>query len=115
MKNSISSFLFILLTTISTAQEFKTPVEYLNYIGKESEIISRTTWKYTTTVAHTKNARRIDATRKALIKSIQNATKKIEVLKDGYKGDVEYKNQLLAYLSISEKHINEEYDKIIDM
>ena len=27
----------------------------------------------------------------------------------------EYKNQLLAYLSISEKHINEEYDKIIDM
>lgn len=106
--------MFFCLTTISHAQEFKSPIDYLNYIGKESEIISRTTWKYTTTVAHTKNARRIDATRKSLVKSIQNAAKKIEAL-NGYKGDVEYKNQLLAYLSISEKQINQEYDKIIDM
>ena len=115
MKITLSSFLFFCLTTFSSAQEFKSPIDYLNYIGKETEIISRTTWKYTTTVAHTKNARRIDATRKSLVKSIQNATKKIEALKDGYKGDVEYKNQLLAYLSISEKQINQEYDKIIDM
>ena len=115
MKTVLRSFLFFFFATITNAQEFKTPVDYLNYIGKETNIISRTTWKYTTTVAHTKNARRIDATRKSLVKSIQNATKKIEALKDGYKGDVEYKNQLLAYLSISEKQINEEYDKIIDM
>jgi hypothetical protein len=115
MKITLSSFLFFCLTTFSSAQEFKSPIDYLNYIGKETEIISRTTWKYTTTVAHTKNARRIDATRKSLVKSIQNATKKIEALKDGYKGDVEYKNQLLTYLSISEKQINLEYDKIIDM
>lgn len=115
MKIALSSFLLFFFATISNAQEFKTPVDYLNYIGKETEIISRTTWKYTTTVAHTKNARRIDASRKSLVKSIQNATKKIEALKEGYKGDVEYKNQLLAYLSISEKQINEEYDKIIDM
>lgn len=115
MKITLSSFFFFFLATISNAQEFKTPVDYLNYIGKETEIISRTTWKYTTTVAHTKNARRIDATRKSLVKSIQNAAKKIDALKDGYKGDVEYKNQLLAYYSISEKQINQEYDKIIDM
>lgn len=115
MKTYLSVILFFLVTTISTAQEFKTPVDYLNYIGKETNIISRTTWRYTTTVAHTKNARRIDATRKSLVKSIQNASKKIEALKDGYKGDVEYKDQLLAYFSISEKYISEEYDKIIDM
>lgn len=115
MKTALSSFLLFFFATISNAQEFKTPVDYLNYMGKETEIISRTTWKYTTTVAHTKNARRIDATRKSLVKSIQNATKKIEALKDGYKGDLEYRNQMLAYLSISEKQINEEYDKIIDM
>lgn len=115
MKTYLSIILLILATTILTAQEFKTPIDYMNYIGKETTIISRTTWKYITTVAHTKNARRIDATRKSLVKNIQNAAKKIEVLKDGYKGDVEYKNQLLAYLSISEKYINEEYDKIIDM
>ena len=104
---------FIILTT--SAQEFNTPVDYLNYISKETSIISRTTWKYTSAVAHSKNARKIDATRKALIKSIQNATKKFEALKDGYKGDLEYQKQLLAYLAISENQINQEYDKIINM
>ncbi len=115
MKTALSSFLLFVFATISNAQEFKTPVDYLNYIGKETELVSRSTWKYTTTVAHTKNARRIDATRKALVKTIQNASKKIEALKEGYNGDVEFRNQMLAYLSISEKQINQEYDKIIDM
>ncbi|MFV8365859.1 LIC11966 family surface protein [Flavobacterium sp. XS1P27] len=115
MKLTITSLLFLITITFSNAQEFKTPVDYLNYIGKETDAISRTTWKYTSAVAHSKNARRIDVTRKTLVKSIQNATKKIEALKDGYKGDVEYKEQLLAYLSISEKQINQEYEKIINM
>jgi hypothetical protein len=97
------------------AQEFKAPVDYLNYIGKEQEGISKSMWKYTSAVAHSKSARRIDNTRKLLVKSIQTANKKIAALKDGYKGDLEYRNQMLEFLSISEKHINEEYDKIIDM
>ena len=115
MKSTFTALLFLLTVTITTAQEFKTPVDYLNYIGKETEGISRTTWKYTSAVAHSKNARKIDVTRKTLVRSIQTAAKKIEALKEGYKGDVEYKDQLLAYLSISEKQINQEYDKIIDM
>lgn len=97
------------------AQDFKTPVDYLNFIGKETDAISRNTWNYTKAVAHSKSARRIDATRKALIKSIQNATKKITALKEGYKGDTEYRDQLLSYLAISEKYINDDYGKIIDM
>lgn len=107
----ITLFCFI----VTQAQDFKTPVDYLNFIGKETDAISRNTWNYTKAVAHSKSARRIDATRKALIKSIQNATKKITSLKDGYKGDTEYRDQLLAYLSISEKYINDDYGKIIDM
>ncbi|RYJ51894.1 hypothetical protein DR871_006510 [Flavobacterium petrolei] len=115
MKSTFTLLLLLLVTTFTNAQEFKTPVDYLNYISKETDIISRTTWKYTSAVAHSKNARKIDVTRKTLVKSIQNATKKIEALKDGYKGDMEYKNQLLTYLAISEKQINQEYEKIINM
>jgi hypothetical protein len=84
-------------------------------MAKESEIISKNTWKYTLAVAHSKSARKIDHTRKGLIKSIQNAKMKIENAKDGYKGDIEYRDQMIAYLTISESHINEEYDKIIDL
>ncbi|MGX7666615.1 LIC11966 family surface protein [Flavobacterium pedocola] len=97
------------------AQQFKTPVAYLSYIGKEQENISKSMWKYTSAVAHSKSARRIDNTRKQLIKSIQDASKKITAVTNGYNGDLEFRNQVLDYLSISEKNINEEYDKIINM
>lgn len=107
--------LFILFQFIAIAQEFKTPVDYLSYIGKEQDMIAKSTWKYTKAVAHSKSARRIDNTRKQLITSIKNASKKISAIKDGYKGDQEYKNQILEYLSFVEKSINEEYEKIIDM
>ena len=110
----------LLIFTISTslnmvAQEFKSPVEYLTYIEKEQGAISKSTWKYTTAVAHSKSARKIDNTRKQLLKSIEVAQKNISNLKDGYKGDVEYKNQVVQYLDICKININEEYEKLIDL
>ncbi|OYQ31940.1 hypothetical protein CHU92_14955 [Flavobacterium cyanobacteriorum] len=109
-------FLFAYAASFSAvAQNFKTPIEYLNYIGKETEQISASTWKYTKAVAHSKRARKIEATRKELIKSIQSAIKKIEAAKNGYNGDTEYRDQLLAYLTVTENYINEEYSKIINL
>ncbi len=115
MKIKTLILLTFLFSLTLNAQEFKTPVDYLGYIGKEQEMISKSMWKYTSAVAHSKSARRIDNTRKLLVKSIQTAHKKISGLKDGYKGDLDYRNQMLDFLTISEKNINEEYDKIIDM
>lgn len=115
MKQFLLCLSFLALSVASQAQDFKTPVEYLNFVGKETENIAASTWKYTKAVAHSKRAKKIDATRKELLKSIKTAAKKVEGAKDGYKGDTEYRDQLLAYLSISEKYINEEYDKIINM
>ncbi len=115
MKNCLFIVALFCFSISVNAQEFKTPVEYLNYIGNEQENISKSMWKYTSAVAHSKSARRIDNTRKLLVKSIQTAAKKIAALKDGYQGDIEYRNQILEYLAISEKNINEEYDKIINM
>lgn len=109
-------FLLILLVNVSAiAQNFKTPVDYLMFINKEQVIISKSTWKYTSAVAHSKSARRIDSNRKQLVKTIQNAKTKIGSLKDGYKGDVEYKDQVIQYFDFCEKNLNEEYDKIINM
>ncbi|WP_396158138.1 hypothetical protein [Flavobacterium sp.] len=107
--------LFFAMSANLIAQEFKSAEEYLTYIEKEQGLISKSTWKYTTAVAHSKSARRIDNTRKQLIKSIEAAQKKINILKDGYKGDVEYKNQVLQYLDICKININEEYEKLINM
>jgi len=72
MKKHLLLTFVVLVAVTANAQDFKTPVEYLNYIGKETDVISKTTWNYTKAVAHSKSARKIDATRKTLIKSIQN-------------------------------------------
>ncbi|WP_370031080.1 hypothetical protein [Flavobacterium sp. 28YEA47A] len=115
MKKIIFAIFTLFIVTIAKSQGFKTPIDYLNFIGKGSAVISRNTWNYTKAVAHSKSARKIDASRKTLLKSIQNASKKIGGLKNGYRGDTEYRDQFLSYLSISEKYINDEYEKIIDM
>lgn len=106
---------FFLSVQALYAQEIKSPTDYLNYISKEQTAISKSTWKYTSAVAHSNSARKIDNTRKQLVKSIQSAKKKISALKDGYKGDVEYRDQVLHYFDFCEKNLNEEYDKIINM
>ncbi len=107
--------LFLFLNVSAFAQNFKTPVDYLTFLNKEQVIISKSTWKYTSAVAHSKSARKIDNNRKQLVKTIQNAKAKIGSLKEGYKGDVEYRDQVIQYFDFCEKNLNEEYDKIINM
>ncbi len=115
MKNFFIGTLLVLCCSILHAQEFKTPLEYLNYISKEQGPIAKSTWKYTKAIAHSKSDRKIDATKNQLIKSIQKAKEKINLLKEGYKGDVEYKDQVLQYFEFCELNLNEEYNKIINM
>lgn len=109
------TFLLLLTTFFTFGQDFRNPVDYLNYLGKEQQSIARSTWRYTSAVAHSTNARRIETTRKQLVNSIKNSSKKIEAIKNGYKGDLEFRDKLLNYLYFAEKNINEEYGKIIDL
>lgn len=115
MKKLLFASTLFLLSTIALAQDFNTPVAYLEYINKQESEISKNMWKYTKTIAHSKSARKIDATRKNLVKTIQNAKDNISKIKDGYKGDIVYRDQVVKYLSVSEIIINEEYSKIVDM
>lgn len=97
------------------AQNFKTPVEYLNYIGKETQQISNSTWIYTKNIAHSNDNELIEQSKLQLLQKLQLSSDKILALKNGYRGDLEYRNQLLAYFSLSEKYINDDFDKIINL
>lgn len=114
MRYKFVFLLFLSLNAIVFGQKFKTPDEYLSYIKSEEINISESNWKYTSAIAH-KNWIQIDEAKKNLIKTLQNAKKKIGKLKEGYNGDVEYKNQIIKYFDYCEKTLNEEYDKIIDL
>jgi hypothetical protein len=114
MKKITFIVLFFVTTTLF-AQDFKSPLEFLEYIGKQEENITKETWKYTKTIAHSKSGKKIDATRKNLIKSIQTAKNNVLKLKNGYNGDVEYRDIIIEYLNVSEIIITEDYSKIIDL
>lgn len=101
------------MTFSVTAQKFKSPVEYLDFIGKEQKTISKNMWKYTQAVAHSKSDRNINNKRKVIIKSIERAITKIKKA-EGFDGDT-YKNQVLDYLNFSRDLMNADYAKIIDM
>jgi hypothetical protein len=115
MKIKAVSLIMFLMCLTSHAQQFKTPVDYLNFISKEQVTISKSTWNFIKAQAHSKSDRRINATRKTVIKNIQTVSQKISALKDGYNGDVEYRDQIVQYFSFLENYMNEDLGKIIDL
>ncbi len=106
--------LFVCVFQTSTAQNFKAPNEYLAFIGKENKKISKSMWKYTKSVAHSKSARRIEGDRKRLIKSLERAMIKIKNAKP-FEGEDDYKAQVLAYMDLRTKILQNDYAKIVDM
>lgn len=114
MKNYLL-LLFLLVTNFIIGQEFESASNYLDFISKEQETIFKSTWRYTKAVSHGRSNKKIDKTRKALLRTIENSKHKIAALKKGYKGDIEFRDQILSYFSFTEKLITEDYDKIIDM
>ena len=106
-------FLCVLISGTSIAQSFDNASEYLDFVGEEQQNITKSMWKYTKAVAHSKSDRSIDGKRKNLIKTIDRAIAKIEKA-DGYDGD-EYKNQVLRHMNFNKDLLNQDYAKIIDM
>ncbi len=115
MKKVLLFISCLLFSWAFTAQNFKSPVEYLEFIGAEQTAISKSMWNYNKSVAHTKSAKRVDATRNQLVKTIETATKKIQGLQNGYDGDKDYQEKVIEFLNISKNMINNDYENIIDL
>ncbi|WP_299889640.1 hypothetical protein [uncultured Lacinutrix sp.] len=112
----LTKLLFALLLIASfqsNAQSFDTAVEYLDFLRKEQEIVTKSTWKYTKAVAHSKSDKNINKKRKVLIKTVERAIAKIERAQ-GFDGD-DYKNNVLKHMRLNESLLKQDYAKIIDM
>ena len=112
LSSTFTALLFF-FSIIVQSQSFKTASEYLDFVGKEQEAVTKNMWKYTKAVAHSKSDRTIDAKRTVLVKSVEKAIDKIEKA-DGFDGDT-YKNQVLNYMRLSESLLKLDYAKIIDL
>ncbi len=112
MKKSLT--LLVLFITVSlSAQNFNSALEYLEFIGKKQETISKNSWKYTKAVAHSKSTAKIRQRRKVLIRSVDKAIKNITHA-NGFQGD-DFKNKVLENLKLQKQVLLNDYSKIIDM
>ena len=114
--NTIKSLLTLFIFSIAflgNAQDFKTPIAYLDFVSDEQELISKSMWKYTKAVAHSRSDKNINKKRQVLIKTMERAILKIERA-NSYEDDG-YKNQVLEHLNFNKDLLNEDYAKIIDM
>ncbi|TBN06685.1 hypothetical protein EYD45_02030 [Hyunsoonleella flava] len=113
LKRTYSILLCLFATIMMNAQTFKTPTDYLDFVGKEQKSITRNMWNYTKALAHSKSDRTIDSRRKILIKTVERAIAKITKA-EGFDGNT-YKNQVLKHLNFNLNLLKEDYAKIIDM
>lgn len=106
--------IFLMLASISSfGQSFNSPLEYLEFISDEQELITKNMWQYTKAIAHSKSEKKVDARLNSLFKTIEKAIAKIEKA-DSYEGD-EYKAQVLKNIRMNESLLKQDYDEIIDM
>lgn len=114
MKSFLCFLFFYGWMATGLSQTFHSPDEYLAYIKAQEVNITKSSWKLVAAKAHKNWIRAYDA-QKQLLKDIQSAKKKIAKIKDGYKGDVEYRDQILLYFDLYEKSVNREFQKIISL
>ncbi|MEO1052691.1 MAG: hypothetical protein AAFX87_18805 [Bacteroidota bacterium] len=115
LKATFAVVLFSLcLTTFSKAQQFESPVDYMQFISEQHLAISQDMMSYTSAAAHSKRAKKIDRKRQELLKTSLSARNKISKM-PGYEGDKSYRDAVVEYLKISYSVLNEDYAKIVDM
>jgi K+/H+ antiporter YhaU regulatory subunit KhtT len=108
------ALLLALLSTQANAQTFATAGEYMSFIGKHNQEITKDYLSYTSTVAHSKRARKIENRRKALLQSVNDASKKIAAMPP-YNGDKSYRDSTAAFLKLTYHVLNDDYDKILNL
>jgi len=107
------SLTFILTISSVKAQSFKTALDYLNFVGEEQTEVTKSMWKYTKAVAHSKRDSKINKRREQLLKQVAESKKNITKAK-GFDGD-DFKNEVLKLININESMLKQDYAEIIDM
>lgn len=113
MKKIICSLTILLFISAGSAFA-QGPVEYMDAISKENQAITEQFIAYTSTVAHGKSARKVEKNRKELLKLVDQALSKAKKL-SAYNGDNTLKEATVQYLDLTQKALNEDYAKIVDM
>jgi hypothetical protein len=86
----------------------------MDYMNAQQKKIGEDMWHYTSAVAHSKNARKIEFNRKELLKTTLSAKNSIAKMSD-FEGDASLRDSMVSYLNMSNSILNDDYSKIVDL
>jgi hypothetical protein len=99
-------------TTI--AQDFNTAGQYLDYIGKQHEDITKKYLSYNSAVSHGKRAKKVENLRAKLLDEVEAARENISSMPP-FKGDKAYRDTVVSFMKFYYNVLNDDYAKIVDM
>ncbi len=108
------SFLNVHISENISAQSTGGAAAYMSMIGEQYKDIQKEMWDYTSSFAHSRNARKVERKRKDLLKTIYNARKKVRTMKS-FDKDYSLRDSVVAYLKLTFDVLNEDFAKIINM
>jgi hypothetical protein len=114
MKQVTSILLFLSICTFGLAQNFDNPGEYMSFISKQQENISKKYMSYTSASAHGKREKKVEALRNKLINEVEESRMNISGM-PSFKTDKSYRDTAVNFMKLYYKVLNEDYSKIVNM
>jgi predicted DNA-binding protein len=96
------------------AQDFDTPVKYMDYISTQRENISKKFMAYASASAHGKRARKVENLRLKLLDEVQEARMNIGSM-PSFKGDKTYRDSAVSFMKLYYNILNEDYTKVLNI
>ncbi|MBL0144439.1 MAG: hypothetical protein IPP48_00360 [Chitinophagaceae bacterium] len=111
----LSTLIVVLFISITSfAQNFENAGEYIGYIGKQQESITKKYLSYSSAVAHGKRARKVESLRSKLMDEVQEARMNINAM-PSFKGDKGYRDSSVKFMKFYFNVLNDDYSKIINL
>ncbi len=114
MKQLTSVLFFLSICIFGFAQDFDNPGEYMGFISKQQENISKKFMSYTSASAHGKREKKVEALRNKLINEVEEARMNISGM-PSYKTDKGYRDTAVNFMKLYYKVLNDDYSKIVNM
>src|SRR4051812_2361116 len=89
-----------LMIFLAPLQAQKKAGDYLNTINKEFKSVNNAMWTYLATAAHSKQAKKVEAKRKDLIKQVSTSITKVKNMPE-YDDDPAFRDSAVAYLQVA--------------
>jgi hypothetical protein len=106
--------LLVTLAGKTFAQDFNNPGEYMSFISKQHENISKKYMAYASASAHGKKARKVENVRQKLLNEVQEARMNISGM-PSFKGDKSYRDSSVSFMKLYYNILNDDYNKVLNL